>query len=101
MRVYISGAITADKGYYRKFLNAEIELKKKGFEVVNPARVAKSLPKALEYEDYMRIDWALIEVCDSICLLKDWETSAGSKREKEYAEQLGKKIIYQKEKRNE
>ena len=98
MRVYISGAITHDKGYYQKFLNAEVALKKQGHEVINPARVAKALPRQMEYEDYMRIDFACIETCDAICLLKDWETSDGAKRKKEYAESMGKRIIYERKK---
>ncbi len=101
MRVYISGTITADRGYYQKFLNAEVNMKKIGNEVVNPARVAKSLPKKMEYENHMKIDFALIETCDAILLLRDWETSAGSRREKEYAESLGKTIIYERKKKNE
>ena len=101
MRVYISGAISADRGYYQKFLNAEVNMKKLGHEVINPARVAKSLPKRMGYEDHMKIDFALIETCDAICLLRDWELSAGSVREKEFAESLGKAIIYERRKKHE
>ena len=98
MRVYLSGAISADKGYYQKFLNAEVAMKKKGYEVINPARVAKALPKKMSYEDFMKIDFALIETCDAICLLRDWELSPGSRREKEHAESLGKNIIWERPK---
>lgn len=101
MRVYISGAITADRGYYQKFLNAEVNMKKVGNEVINPARVAKSLPKNMEYENLIKIDFALIGTCDAILLLRDWETSYRSRCEKEYAESLGKKIIYERKKKNE
>jgi hypothetical protein len=55
----------------------------------------------MEYENHMKIDFALIETCDAILLLRDWETSAGSRREKEYAESLGKTIIYERKKKNE
>ena len=48
MRVYISGPITKDKGYYQKFLNAEHKLKEAGCEVINPARIGKILPKSFE-----------------------------------------------------
>ena len=98
MRVYLSGMISADKGYYQKFLNAEIAMKKLGHTVINPARVAKALPKGMLYEEYMKIDLVLLETCDAICLLRDWESSPGSRREKEHAERIGKKIIYEREK---
>lgn len=98
MRVYLSGAISADKGYYQKFLNAEVAMKKLGHEVINPARVAKALPKRMGYEDFMKIDFALIETCDAVCLLRDWESSSGSRREKEFAESLGKTFIFEKKK---
>ena len=98
MRVYISGAITTDKGYYQKFINAEIAMKRQGHDVINPARVAKALPRRMEYEEYMKIDLVLLETCDAICLLKDWETSEDAKREKAHAESLGKRIIYERKK---
>ena len=43
----------------------------------------------------MHVDFALIDVCDAVYLLNDWAGSSGARREKEYAEQLGKKVMYE------
>lgn len=39
MKVYISGKITGDADYKKKFANAEEMARAVGFEVFNPARV--------------------------------------------------------------
>ena len=62
MRIYISGAITKDKGFYRRFLNAESDLKRHGHEVINPARIGKILPKNMDYEEFMSIDLFLLDM---------------------------------------
>ena len=95
MRIYISGAITKDKGFYRRFLNAESDLKRHGHEVINPARIGKILPKNMDYEEFMSIDLFLLDMCDAICLLQGWEESDGAKREFEFAKANNKKIFYQ------
>lgn len=83
MLVYISGAITNDKHYRKKFAKAEKCLTDKGHEVINPAKVADSLPE-LKHEQYMHIDEALIDICDVVYFLKDWKESYGSQREHTY-----------------
>lgn len=46
MRIYISGPITKDKDYYKKFLMAEAKLTADGHEVINPAKVGLLMPKS-------------------------------------------------------
>lgn len=95
MRIYISGPITKDKDFYTKFLNAEKKLKADGHEVINPARVGKLMPKSFEHKDYMDIDFALMQKCDAIYLLKGWRASLGSVNELSFAKQRGMKILHE------
>lgn len=95
MRIYISGSITKDKGYYQRFLNAENHIKAQGFEVINPARIGKILPKSFTHGDYMDIDYALLQKCDCIYMLKGFACSIGAKNELNYAKEHGIRVLYQ------
>lgn len=92
-RVYLSGPITGKKDYKQAFFHAELEMLRIGYEVVNPARLDSCLPE-LRHEEYMRIDIALLSVCDMIAMLPGWRDSKGAKMEYEYASTHGMKIIY-------
>lgn len=96
MRVYISGPITKDKGYYRKFMNAEIKLKKAGHEVVNPARLGRLFPKSFDTTDYLACEYPIIERCDAVFFLKGWKESYGSRKEYEFALKQEIKLIFEK-----
>ena len=95
MRVYISGPITKDKDHYLKFINAENKLIAEGHEVINPAKIGRMLPKSFEHKDYMDIDFALMQKCDAIYLLKGWRASIGSVNELSFARQRKMKILYE------
>ena len=95
MRIYISGAITNDDNYKQKFDNAEKNLINQGYEVINPSLLDTVLPSGLAYEEYMKIDLCLLEMCDAIYMLKGWENSCGANREYGYA--LAKNMIIEKE----
>lgn len=88
MKVYIAGKISGDPNYRKKFQAVETDLKSMGHAVMNPA----VLPDGFEYEDYISICVAMINACDMVYLLDDWEYSRGAKFEKHYAEVTGKKI---------
>lgn len=90
MKLYIAGKITGDANYRRKFKKAEKVLKRQGYTVLNPS----ILPKGLAWEDYIHIDSAIIDVCDCVCFLPDWQDSKGAVYEFEYASENKKKIIY-------
>ena len=83
MIVYISGAITNDPNYKDKFAKAEKRLTDKGHKVINPAKVAESLPE-LKHEQYLLIDKAMIDICDAVYFLKDWKESDGAQMEYAY-----------------
>lgn len=92
MRVYISGPITGVKEFKENFLKAEKDLKEKGLEVINPTSLDEKLP-ILTYEEYMKLDIALLDLCGAIYMLKGWEKSCGANREYGFALAAGKKIM--------
>lgn len=89
MIAYISGAISTDPHYRKKFANAETILRACGYDVLNPTMI----PPLLTYDQHMRIDLILVEACDVIVLLPDWRYSDGANVELDRAKQLGKEII--------
>jgi len=92
-KAYISGPITGIPDYYRNFMKAEIILKKKGFNVLNPAKLGRAFPE-LEYSQYMHIDLLLVHYSDAIFMLKDWKKSKGAVMEHSFAESAKKLIFY-------
>ena len=101
MRVYISGAITGTDDYMERFAKAEKELTDKGWSVVNPAKVNAQLPEDTNYEEYMKMCFCMLDMCDSICMLKDWEKSCGANRELGYSMAKKKTVFYEYELINE
>jgi len=91
MKIYISGKITGDPNYREKFTKAQKYLESKGHVVLNPAE----LPEGMEYEDYMHIGFAMIDVADAICMLCGWGESDGAVRENLYAKAKQKSILLQ------
>ena len=85
MKIYISGAITGTDNYMERFAKAEKELTEQGYSVVNPAKVNAQLPEDTTYEEYMKMCFCMLDMCDSICMLKDWKKSCGANRELGYA----------------
>lgn len=83
--IYISGKVSGTDDYMERFAKAEKELTEQGFYVINPAKMDGVLPKCCSYEDFMKIDLALLEMCEGIYMLKGWEKSCGANREYDYA----------------
>ena len=94
MLVYISGKITNNENYKNDFLKAECWLKLNDYTPINPAKLDEALPK-LTYQQFMAIDYKLIELCDAIFMLDGWQKSKGACAELSYAKALGKKVLYQ------
>lgn len=93
MKIYISGAITGTDDYMERFAKAEKELTEQGYSVVNPAKVNAQLPEDTNYEEYMKMSFCMLTMCDSIYMLKGWEKSCGANREYWYAMGNCKTII--------
>ena len=85
MKIYISGAITGTTDFMERFAKAEKELTKQGYSVVNPAKVNAQLPEDTKYEEYMKMCFCMLNMCDGIYMLKGWEKSCGANREYGYA----------------
>ena len=97
MKVYIAGKITGldRKSVLDKFEAARKELAAQGHSVFVPT----VLPEYgdVPHEDYMHVCYAMIDICDAIYLLDDWQDSEGARDECQYAADLRKKIIYEDE----
>lgn len=101
-RVYISGKISGmdEMQSKAKFRKAENELWFK--HRVHPCMtfnpwVLDYILKDAEYEEFMRVDLAVLSICDAIYMLNNWEDSAGAKRELAEAQRLGLDIYYEPE----
>lgn len=88
MIVYLSGPITGIVDYKDRFQAVADKLLEQGHIIVNPANMDMVADGGLEYEDYIRLDMALLEACDAICLLPGWQNSTGAKRERARAREL-------------
>lgn len=89
MILYLSGPITGVSDYKTRFADAENQLLKKGFTVINPARTTEGLTNA----DYMRISMAQLEAADGIVLFGAWRLSRGAIIEALYAAYIGKQLF--------
>ena len=94
MKLYLSGAITGTDDYMDRFSMAEKSLEVE-HTIINPAKVNAQLPSDADYEDYMKMSFCMLDMCDGIYLLKGWEKSCGSNRELGYAMAKGKIILRQ------
>lgn len=95
MKVYISGAITGTDDYMERFARAEAEMAERGFSVINPAKVNAQLPSDTDYEDYMRMSFCMLDMCDAIYMLNGWEKSCGANRGLGYATAKDKVIMHE------
>lgn len=96
-KVFISGKITGDPDYRKKFEEAEEELRAMGYTLImNPA----VLPFGFEWDEYMKITMAMLDACDTVYFLKGWEKSQGAKLEALVAKTRKYTTLYQKSPRN-
>lgn len=102
IKVVLSGPMTGLPNYnFDAFDKAEVDLKKQGLLVFNPAHLGRAALKTYGadvpkdspvYKKLLAECKRHIEICDSLILLDGWESSSGAKSELEYALSLGKPI---------
>lgn len=97
MKIYISGAITNNHDYKEDFERAEDYLQREypSADIINPALVNSFLPKSTTYEEYMKMSFCMLDMCDSIYMLRGWSNSCGANREYGYAMAMDKTIIHE------
>ncbi|MDD4395332.1 MAG: DUF4406 domain-containing protein [Bacteroidales bacterium] len=92
MRIYIIGKVSGEKlgDVFVKFNTVEYNLKRKGYEVVNPLRLCAS---NWCWEKCMEVCISELLKCDAIYALPDWKESRGAQLEHYIARQLGMQIL--------
>lgn len=91
MKIYIAGQITGCTDYEQNFNRAEMQLRLQGHTVLSPT----CLPQGFDWGEYMHICKAMIDCCEAVFLLSNWQNSRGARQEKTYAENAGKQILFE------
>ena len=94
-KIYLSGKITGlpQQEAIDNFKRVEIKLLHEGYHVLNPIR--NGLPEGTKWNVHMKADIKMMMDCHLVYMLDNWRSSKGAQIEKELAESLGYKIIYQ------
>lgn len=80
--------------------DAQVKLTLKGWAVLCPHTNTGGMELLeaagdIEYKDYLDQGLAILERCDAIFMLKDWQRSHGAKLEHKYADIWEKQIYYE------
>lgn len=97
MRIYISGKITGTDDFMERFRVVEERLESEGMSVINPAHANAYMPKDTTYEEYMKVSFCLLDMCEVIYMMNGWERSCGANREYGYALAKDKMIMFEDE----
>ena len=96
MRIYISGPISGTSDYRERFGEAQKFIESAGFQVINPVAMEDVLPE-MTYEEYMKLDMCMLEMCSAIYMLRGWEKSLGANREYGYALAKEMQVMWEEE----
>jgi len=87
---YLSGRISGDSSYKKKFAYYQKKLEKHGYDVFNPALQ----PEGLTYDQYMERDLEILDGADVVFFMPDWILSNGCNIEWETAYRHDKEKVY-------
>lgn len=87
---YISGSVSCDPAFRRKFRTTERVLKQSGIIALNPVKYEQN-GKAWAW--YLKRDLRKLTYCYGLIQLADWTSSRGSMVEYSTALKLGMKVI--------
>ena len=92
-KIYIAGRVTGYPEYREHFKRVEDKLIAEGHICMNPSLLGEGFP----WEIYMPICYEMINACDTIYLLSNWQDSRGAKLEYEYAKEHGLEVMFEEE----
>ena len=95
MKIYISGAISNTDDYMERFAKAEKELTENGYSAINPAKVNAQLPEDTNYEEYMKMSFCMLDMCDGVYFINGWEDSKGCLMEYGFSIKKGIEILHE------
>lgn len=83
MRVYLSGAISADPNYATKFATYKVMLQRMfpDATIISPASDIDHSGHDKTWKAYMRADLEIMKTCNHIALIPDWNQSRGARME--------------------
>ena len=96
MKIYISGKITGleyDEAF-AAFTEAADWIRCNGHQAVNPMDIVKE-QEGKSWIEYICEDLAILNDCEAIFLLHNWQDSKGARLEKAFMEILGRPVLYQ------
>jgi hypothetical protein len=96
-RMYISGKISDNANAEEDFKRGVMWAKGKGYHAINPYTIGMELAETFTHEEFMKIDFQLIEICDAIYMLRGWQNSKGAVMELQHAIAFDKSIFYEEE----
>lgn len=68
-----------------RFEKKQNELIEKGHIVMNPAALNSLMPEDTTHEEYMKMSFCMLSMCEAIYMMKGWEASKGANQEYGYA----------------
>jgi hypothetical protein len=88
-KVYIAGAVSDNPNYKRQFNAARDLILASGKIPIDTSW----MPLGLDYEDYMHVSFACIDIADEVYFMHNRIDSNGAKRELDHCKKLGKPIL--------